>query len=185
MNPALIIIDMQKGFFAKEELNKQRDNLVQNINDLVNEFRNSKFSIVWIKQSMKPDLSDAPLGNKKSGKVEVAEGTMDNELLDGLNESDYDTFIIKKRYSGFFKTNLDEVLTQLKPSHLIFCGINTHACVRTTVIDAYMRDYEIVIAKDCVGSYDQTHHDVSMKYFSPNIAQVKTNKEIKEIIHKL
>jgi len=182
MKPTLIIIDMQKGFFLKEDLKRQENKLIQNINDLISVFRSSGLPIIWIKQSMKLDLSDAPLGNRKSGKVEVPEGTEENNLLDGFYYKNTDIIVIKKRYSGFFKTDLEVVLDKLKPSHLVVCGINTHACVRTTVIDAYMRDYEVVVARECVGSYDQVHHDVSMKYFSPNIAQVMSNEEIENLV---
>lgn len=51
-----------------------------------------------------------------------------------------------------------------------------------TVIDAYQRDYDVIVDKDCVGSWDEEHHRVSLKYFEPKIAQVKTNQEIIEMI---
>ena len=46
----------------------------------------------------------------------------------------------KKRYSAFFKTGLDQTLDLLKPVVLVLAGVNTHACVRMTAIDAYQRD---------------------------------------------
>lgn len=184
MKLLLIIIDMQKDFFRKEELEKQKKELVCNINDLILEFRKHKKPIIWIKQVWKPDLSDAHLGNKKSGAKIVIEGTEGSELLDGLDFQESDYFVVKKKYSGFFKTNLNEILKKVKPDNLIVCGINTHACVRTTVIDAYQRNYEVIVAKDCVGSYDQEHHEVSMKYFSPTISQIKSNKEIIKLLNK-
>lgn len=178
MKPALIIIDMQKDFFKKEELERQKQTLVNNINDLISIFRKQKVPIIWIKQTWKPDLSDAHLGNKKSGEKLVIEGTEGNQLLDKLDYRDDDHLVIKKRYSGFFKTTLENLLNKLKADTLVVCGINTHACVRMTVIDAYQRDYEVIVAKDCVGSYNKEHHDVSMSYFSPTIAQIKSNKDI-------
>jgi maleamate amidohydrolase len=48
--------------------------------------------------------------------------------------------IIKKRYSGFYGTTLDETLARLAPDAIILAGINTHACIRTTAVDAYQRD---------------------------------------------
>lgn len=182
MKPVLIIIDMQKDFFKKEELESQSQTLVNNINDLISKFRKSKLPIIWIKQTWKPDLSDAHLGNKRSGKKLVIEGTEGNQLLNKLDYRDDDYLVIKKRYSGFFKTTLESLLKEIKSNTLIICGINTHACVRMTVIDAYQRDYNVIIAKDCVGSYNKEHHDVSMKYFSPTIAQIKSNKDIFKLL---
>jgi isochorismate hydrolase len=67
----------------------------------------------------------------------------------------------------------------LRPDALILAGINTHACVRVTAIDAYQRDWKIVLAADCVDSYDREHHDVSMKYMKDKIVTVLSNQEIR------
>ena len=64
----------------------------------------------------------------------------------------------------FFGTNLDEILASLEPAFIAVAGVNTHACVRTTAIDAYKRDYHVVIASDCVASYDDDYHRESMRY---------------------
>jgi nicotinamidase-related amidase len=178
MNPALVIIDMQKDFFKKEELESQKQTLVKGINELILNFRKNSLPVIWIKQTWKPDLSDAHPVNRKSGKKLVIEGTEGNELLDGLDYKDNDHLIIKKRYSGFLKTEFESLLNQLNIDTLVVCGINTHACVRMTVIDAYQRDYEVILAKDCVGSYDKEHHDVTLRYFSRAIAQIRSTEEI-------
>jgi isochorismate hydrolase len=34
------------------------------------------------------------------------------------------------------------------------------------VIDAYQRDYEVVLALDCTDSYDEEHHRVSLRYLT-------------------
>jgi isochorismate hydrolase len=67
----------------------------------------------------------------------------------------------------------------MEARRLILAGINTHACVRVTAIDAYQRDWEIVLAADCVDSYDREHHDISMKYMKDKIATVLSNQEIR------
>ena len=48
-------------------------------------------------------------------------------------------------------------------SRLIVCGVNTHACVRTTVVDAYQRDFEVILAEDCIDSHDAEHHEISLR----------------------
>jgi isochorismate hydrolase len=58
------------------------------------------------------------------------------------------------------------------------CGINTHACIRTTAIDAYQRDLRVVLVSDCISSYDDEHSRVSMKYMQDKIAAVATSDEI-------
>jgi isochorismate hydrolase len=86
--------------------------------------------------------------------------------------------LIKKRYSAFYQTELDQLLRRLRPDAIILAGINTHACIRVTAIDAYQRDWETIVAADCVDSYDREHHDISMKYMKDKIAAIMSNQEI-------
>jgi isochorismate hydrolase len=86
--------------------------------------------------------------------------------------------LIKKRYSAFYDTELDQLLRRLRPDAIILAGSNTHACIRATAIDAYQRDWETVVAADCVDSYDREHHDVSMKYMKDKLAATMSNQEI-------
>jgi isochorismate hydrolase len=86
--------------------------------------------------------------------------------------------VIKKRYSAFYGTHLDQTLAAIRSDVLILAGINTHACIRTTAIDAYQRDFSVVLAADCIDSYDREHHGISLRYMKDKIASVMTNTEI-------
>ncbi len=89
-----------------------------------------------------------------------------------------DETIVKKRYSAFFGTDLEATLRRGRPEVLVVAGINTHACVRTTVIDAYQRDYEVVLATECIASYDEAHHEMTKRYLDGAIARLLPNREI-------
>jgi maleamate amidohydrolase len=54
----LIVIDMQNDFLDRLEA-ANRVRLVSKTNQLVDSFRASGCPIIWIKQTFKPDLSDA------------------------------------------------------------------------------------------------------------------------------
>jgi isochorismate hydrolase len=58
--------------------------------------------------------------------------------------------VIKKRYSAFFGAELDQMLNRSRPDVLILAGINTHACVRVTAIDAYQRDWRIIVRRESI-----------------------------------
>jgi maleamate amidohydrolase len=70
------------------------------------------------------------------------------------------------------RSRLGHHLRRERIEGLVLAGVNTHACVRTTAIDAYQRDYDVVIIRDCVASYDPEHHDVSLRYMDGKIARV-------------
>ena len=176
--PVLIVIDMVNDFLEKwAPASRQR--LVRSINDLVGLMRQLGRPIIWVRQEFEPDLCDAFPEMKAKGIRITIKGTVGCEIASDLATAPSDPVVIKKRYSAFFGTELDQMLSRLRPDVLILAGINTHACVRMTAIDAYQRDWEIIMAADCVDSYDPEHHDISMKYMKDKIATVMTNQEIR------
>ncbi len=178
MNSAIILIDLQREFFKQGRLLDHKDQLINHINSLTNYARANHLPVIWVTQEFKSDLSDAPIGANKPGLLIPIEGTEGSQLLEGLEIGDEELHLIKKRYSIFFKTNLDQILKELEVDNLIIGGVNTHACIRTSIIDAYQLDYPVIIASDCTDSYDKEHHDISMKYLTRNIAVAKTNQEL-------
>jgi nicotinamidase-related amidase len=179
--PALIVIDMVNDFLEKWAPTPKQQ-LVRSINDLVGLMRQLDHPIIWVRQEFEPDLRDAFPEMKAKGIRITIKGTIGCEIASGLATAPSDTVVIKKRYSAFFGTQLDQMLHRLTPDALILAGINTHACVRMTAIDAYQRDWKIVVAADCVDSYDREHHDISMKYMKDKIATVMTNQEIRSAL---
>lgn len=68
-------------------------------------------------------------------------------------------------------------------TEVVLCGTNTHACIRMTAIDAYQRDLEVVLARDCIGSYDAEHARVSIAYVDGKIAEAMSSADILESVH--
>jgi isochorismate hydrolase len=98
----------------------------------------------------------------------------------GLAVDPSDTVLVKKLYSAFFGTTLDQSLACAR--RLVLAGINTHSCIRMTALDAYQRDWEVILAEDCVDSYDQEHHAVSLGYMRDKIASVMSNEAIENML---
>lgn len=176
--PVLIVIDMLNDFLDSWDA-ARKEELVGAINNLVNIIRISGHSVVWVRQEFEPDLRDAFPEMRAKGIHITIKGTAGCQILSQLAVAPSDPVIVKKRYSAFFATNLDEVLDGLQPDSIILAGINTHACIRTTAIDAYQRDWPVVLASDCIDSYDREHHDVSLRYMKDKIAVVMKNQEIR------
>jgi nicotinamidase-related amidase len=181
MKPALIVIDMINDYLAGWEPGC-RDSLVQSINELTQAVRGANCSVIWVRQEFAADLHDAFPEMRAKGISIAIQGTAGCEILPPLVVEPSETVIVKKRYSAFFGTGLDSRLAQLAPDALILAGVNTHACIRTTAIDAYQRDWPVILAADCIGSYDREHHDVSLRYMKDKIASVLTNREIGSLL---
>lgn len=180
MNPAITVIDMQVDFFDKPRLRDCQHTLIANINALTAFGRAATLPVIWVRTIYQPDMSDANRYLKQHNITMLVKGTKGSALLPGLHTDVYDHHLVKKRYSAFFRTELDTLLAKLDVDALIVAGINTHACVRTTVIDAYQRDYPVAIAADCVNSYDGEHHDLSLRYMNNKVCDLLTNAQIQD-----
>ena len=179
---ALLIIDPLIDFFRHEPLSSRRRELATAINHLVLGFRRSGQPIIWVRQEFNSDLSDAFLEMRRENIRITVAGTEGAQMLPELDVQSVDTVIIKKRYSAFFRTALDGVLERLHPEFLVVGGVNTHACVRATVVDAYQRDYDIIVASECTASNDEEHHEITKRYFNDRIARFLTNAEILRMV---
>jgi nicotinamidase-related amidase len=69
-----------------------------------------------------------------------------------LRPDDDDYFVLKPKHSGFFSTQLDILLDHLGAETLILTGFAGNLCVLYTANDAYMRDYNLIVPRDCVAS---------------------------------
>ena len=75
-----------------------------------------------------------------------------------------DVVIPKRRYSGFFGTDLDQRLQLLRPDTITVVGVCTDICVLHTVADARNRDYSVVVPKDCVATFDKEAHRFALQH---------------------
>jgi len=179
--PVLIVMDMLRDFLEDWEPDR-REKLVHSINDLVGLVRSLSHPVIWVRQEFEPDLRDAfPEMRAKNIRITI-KGTQGCEILSELALVPSDMVIVKKRYSAFYGTTLDETLARLRPDAIILAGINTHACIRTTAIDAYQRDWAVVLAADCIDSYDREHHEISLRYMKDKVAAVMSNEETRSAL---
>lgn len=179
----LIVIDMLLDFFERSDsLAARRAGLAARINELGRAFRAHDQPVIWVRQEFRPDLRDAFLEMRRKNVVITIAGTEGAQILPELERDSREVVVVKKRYSAFFGTQLDSVLAELSPSFLVLAGINTHACVRTTAIDAYQRDFDVIVASDCIASYDPQHHSVTVNYLDGKVARFLDNAGIHELL---
>lgn len=91
-------------------------------------------------------------------------GTEGAEVIPELQLCAKDYVVPKRRYSGFFHTDLDLLLKELGVDTVIMTGLHTHMCVRHTSADAYQLGYSVVVAKDATDSFTQEDYDYGIKY---------------------
>lgn len=97
----------------------------------------------------------------------LVSGTWNTRILDELAPHPTDLVVAKHRYSGFFETELDQLLRERGIGSLIFTGCTTSVCVESTLRDAFYRDYQCLLLTDCcaeaIGSTEpRTNHQATL-----------------------
>lgn len=76
-------------------------------------------------------------------------GNWGTDIIPALKPQNEDIVMYKSRFSGLYKTNLEDTLKQLHKPNLIIIDCTTSICVESTVRDAMFRDYLPVVLEDC------------------------------------
>ena len=77
------------------------------------------------------------------------------------DEDDY--FVLKPKHSAFYSTTLDVLLDYLKAKTLILAGMAGNICVLFTANDAFMRDFHLIVPRDCVASSDEGENNHALE----------------------
>ena len=85
-------------------------------------------------------------------------GTKGAEIVPELAPRDDDIVIPKRRYSGFFGTDLDITLRERGVDTLRLVGDCTNICVLYTAADARNLGYSVEVLEDGVTSFDEEAH---------------------------
>ncbi len=158
MKPALIVIDMIKGnepFFTDEHRK-----IIPKIAETIRECRKNSIPIIFANDSyIKNDwLFDFM-------KEHAIRGTEGVEVIDELKPEEGDIIVEKRRFSAFFRTDLDLTLRELGVDTVALAGINTNVCVLATAFDAISSDFYTILLSDCCASGRRELHDFIVKKF--------------------
>lgn len=87
------------------------------------------------------------------------------DVVELLKPGPKDYFVLKPRHSAFYATPLDALLSHWHARRLILTGVSSHQCVLFTANDAHVRNFEIVVPRDCIGAPSAADTRFAVKYF--------------------
>jgi nicotinamidase-related amidase len=163
---ALVVIDVEKEWNTQEsdyfvgDLTK----LITKINVLIDECRAKSYKIIFTQHI-----------------EEEGEAFRDERaaLIEALHVKEEDSIIIKHKASSFYKTTMEASLEGV--DEVVVCGILTNLCVRSFVEDAYDRDLEITVIKDCCTTYDEEVQEFTFEDLKATREEVEF-VELKEFV---
>src|SRR5437762_6660636 len=90
-------------------------------------------------------------------------GTKGAEIIPAVAPAEADIRIRKRRYSGFFGTDLDITLRERRVDTVRLVGDCTNICVLYTAADARNLGYAVEVVRDGVTSFDAEAHENALR----------------------
>ena len=173
---ALLLVDCQEDYFARDGLQPPRETLVAAIFDALAAARAKGWPIFHVRTRVAKDGSDAM--PHRRGAPEAVEGSAGADPPFGLIEGAGEPVFYKRFFSAFDADGLEEALRTADVERLLVAGVHSHACVQASVLDAYARGFDVVVGQDLVGSYDAAHGAQSLGWLDGRAASVRPSSAI-------
>jgi len=157
---ALIVSDMLNDFADEKGtlyFESARE-IIPFVKDRIEDYRKTGELIIYLQDSHSEDDKEF----EKFPKHAVG-GTWGSEVLPALAPQQGDVMIQKKRYSGFFETELADVLKEHDIQHVELVGVCTSICIMDTVGGLANRDYHVTVPRAGVADFDPEFHEYALK----------------------
>ena len=158
MRPAIIVVDMLKDNLKESSRNpyfQEGRAIIPNLQRLLEEGRKRGFPIVFACDS----FLEGDFIFKGRMKVHALRGTKGAEVLDELKPEPTDIILPKRRFSAFFKTDLDQTLHVLGVDTIVVTGITSEVCVLMTIMDGLSHDFSAILLENCSASRSKEFHE--------------------------
>ena len=161
MANALLVVDMLVGFLEGGHnlyCGDQAREIIPNAKGLIEREQAAGSKVFFICDNHDPDDLEFQMFP-----VHCVRGTEEANII--LELLGYDGEVIpKQRYSGFYGTDLEQRLAELRPDKVIICGVCTDICVMHTTADARNRDYNVEVPVDCVATFEPEAHAYALQH---------------------
>ena len=173
--PAILVVDMLNDFVTGSLGCDRALAIVQPTADLLDAARAAGVPVVFCNDCHLPGI-DRELTIWGDHAIK---GTPGADVIPELKLCEKDYVVPKRRYSGFFQTDLDILLKELGVHTVVITGLHTHMCCRHTSADAFCLGYDVVVAKEATNSFTEEDYQGGLAYLKTCYgADAYTNEEL-------
>ena len=158
---ALIVVDMLNDFIDEKGAlycGQTARDIVPFVKERLDAHRRAGSLVVYLQDAH----AENDLEFEKFPKHCVA-GTWGSRIIAELAPEDEDRVLAKTRYSGFFATDLEKVLSSFGPDEVEVVGVCTSICVMDTVGGLANRDYPTMVPAAGVADFDAEAHRFALQ----------------------
>jgi ureidoacrylate peracid hydrolase len=179
---AILVVDMLNDFLKPggKMVLEGGEIILEPLRILLEKGRKEKLPIIFVNDSHRSRLRQDREFKKRA--EHCIEGTWGAEVVEELKPHQSDFIIKKSRFSGFYQTDLDLTLKDLKIDTVIVVGVVTNICVRSTIHDAFFRGYQVIVPKDCVMATGEREQESSLYDIHTHFGEVTVSERIIELL---
>ena len=202
---AVLVVDMQNAFASPGGMFDRVGVPIGSIRDTVaptratvDAARQAGLKVIYLKMGFRADLSDlGTMGGAQErffAHMGIPDGVLTRDewgtdIVDELAPELDDAVVYKTRFSGFYETELDDLLRAAGITHLIVTGCTTSICVESTVRDAFFRDYTCIVLEDCTAepmgaNLSRTNHDATLLLVERVFGSVSRGTDLIEALER-
>ena len=151
---AVIVIDMLNHYEHDDADALMRDveRILPSLERLIDEARKRGIEIVYVNDNH---------GDWSAGRPELVQRALAGaapKLVEPIAPPPELPFVVKRRHSIFYETLLEYLLYERDVKRIILAGQVTEQCILYSALDAYIRHFDVVVARDCVA---HIHEDLA------------------------
>jgi nicotinamidase/pyrazinamidase len=159
---ALIVIDMVKDTLSNAyPITPHARAIIPAINRITRWARRMDMPVVFACDSfLREDFIFQ--GRMKPHSLRGTQGAM---VYEELERAEGDVFLPKRRFSAFYKTDLDQSLRTWGVDTVALAGIATNFCVLSTAFDALSNDFSAIILADACAAHSLAVHAATLENY--------------------
>ena len=179
--PALVVVDLQRGFTAEENpLGGDLTGVVERTNRLLDAAHEGEIPVVFTRiLTTHEEGHDYGIWLEKIPALDTLEaGSEWVEIDDRLNRESRDHVLDKRQASAFHETELDSMLGYLGVDTAVVTGCTTSGCIRATAVDACAHGYRCIVPEEAVGDRAPEPHEANLFDINAKYGDVRPVDEV-------
>jgi nicotinamidase-related amidase len=174
-NTAVIVIDMLNDFVTGSLKCERAQRIIAPLKELIDSARAHHVPVIYSNDSHYKGV-DREIS--LWGEHAMA-NTTGAKVIEELKPSSNDYVIPKRRYSGFFQTDLHLLLNELGVETLVMTGLHANMCVRHTSADAFYWGYRLLVPRDGTEAFTEEDYTGGLDYLAKIYgAEITTIEEV-------
>ncbi|MDY0395067.1 cysteine hydrolase family protein [Virgibacillus halophilus] len=182
----LLVMDLQAGIVKG---NLQDSAALAPFQQAIQTARNSGVPVIFVRVAFRSNYPEVSEKNKifsaiskRGGFTETDEAT---QIVPEVAPLPEEPIVVKRRFSAFSGSDLQEILRAKHIDKLVLAGISTSGVILSTVREAADKDFEMVVLSDACADSDVQVHDTLMQKVFPKQAEVMTVQQWQESLQSM